>query len=224
MTSPSPVLLWVLLLATAFAHSSATWCVCKEGLSDSVLQKTLDYACGAGADCSPVRPSGPCYNPSSVRAHCSYAVNSYFQKRSEATGTCDFGGTASVTTSNPSTNGCSFPSSATSGSGATGTTPTTTTPTTSPVSSTTPVTGGSPTVSGTPKTSASPYTTTVQPSTGTTSTTASPTSTSYPNGLTAGIAPTGTSMNDNSAGTVGPPCTAFGSVLVASLMLLLLRN
>ena len=80
----------------------ANWCVCKDGLSDAVLQKTLDYACGAGADCGPIHQNGGCYNPNTVRAHCSYAVNSYFQKKGQAQGTCDFAGTASVATSDPS--------------------------------------------------------------------------------------------------------------------------
>lgn len=71
-------------------------------MGDSALQKTLDYACGAGADCNPIKPNGQCYNPNTVRAHCNYAVNSYFQKRGQAAGACDFASTASVTTSDPS--------------------------------------------------------------------------------------------------------------------------
>lgn len=80
----------------------ATWCVCKGGLSDAVLQKTLDYACGAGADCGPTKQNGACYAPNTVRAHCSYAVNSFFQKKGQAQGTCDFAGTAAISTSDPS--------------------------------------------------------------------------------------------------------------------------
>ncbi|KAK4782423.1 hypothetical protein SAY86_016525 [Trapa natans] len=84
------------------AFAGATWCVCKEGLSDAVLQKTLDYACGAGADCNPVKPNGICFQPNTVRAHCSYAANSYFQKKGQAAGSCDFAGTASFSTADPS--------------------------------------------------------------------------------------------------------------------------
>jgi len=78
-----------------------TWCVCKE-MSDSVLQQTLDYACGAGADCGPVHQNGACFQPNTVRAHCNYAVNSYFQRKGQAQGTCDFKGTATVSASDPS--------------------------------------------------------------------------------------------------------------------------
>lgn len=79
----------------------ATWCICKDG-SDAVLQKTLDYACGAGADCNPTHQTGPCFNPNTVRAHCSYAVNSYFQKNRQLPTACDFSGTATIVTSDPS--------------------------------------------------------------------------------------------------------------------------
>ncbi|EYU23521.1 hypothetical protein ABFS82_04G151900 [Erythranthe guttata] len=123
----------VLLLAMA-GHSSATWCICRDGQSDATLQKTLDYACGAGADCNPTHQSGPCYNPNTVRAHCSYAVNSYFQKNRQVATACDFSGTATVVTSDPSVGGCAYPATAST--------------TTTPVSGmpTTTVNGGSPLV------------------------------------------------------------------------------
>ncbi|CAI9754008.1 unnamed protein product [Fraxinus pennsylvanica] len=118
----------VLILAMA-AHSSATWCICKDGLSNQALQKALDYACGAGADCNPTHQNGPCFNPNTVRAHCNYAVNSYFQKKGQTPTACDFSGTAYTVTSDPSTTGCSYPASA---SGAnTPVSTTTTTPSTS---------------------------------------------------------------------------------------------
>ncbi|XP_010459500.1 PREDICTED: PLASMODESMATA CALLOSE-BINDING PROTEIN 3 [Camelina sativa] len=120
------VVLAVILLAMA-GHSSGTWCVCKEGLSEAMLQKTLDYACGAGADCGPIHQNGPCFNPNTVKSHCSYAVNSFFQKKGQSQGTCDFAGTAIVSASDPSYTTCPFPASA-SGSGTT--TPVTTTPST----------------------------------------------------------------------------------------------
>lgn len=81
---------------------AATWCVCKSGVSDPVLQKALDYACGAGADCNPIHQNGVCFNPNTVKAHCDYAVNSYFQKKGQAQGSCDFAGAATISTSDPS--------------------------------------------------------------------------------------------------------------------------
>ncbi|KAK7354231.1 hypothetical protein VNO80_19690 [Phaseolus coccineus] len=133
----------VVLLLAFISSSSATWCVCKDG-SDTILQKTLDYACGAGADCNPLHQNGPCFQPNTVRAHCNYAVNSYFQRKGQAQGSCDFAGTATVTASDPSSAGCSYPAS-TSTAG-TATTTGTTTPSSgtssSPYSSTSGVLGG----------------------------------------------------------------------------------
>lgn len=75
--------------------------MCKD-VGESVLQKTLDYACGAGADCNPIRQNGPCFQPNTVRAHCNYAVNSYFQRKSQAQDSCNFAGTATLSASDPS--------------------------------------------------------------------------------------------------------------------------
>ncbi|KAG7021544.1 PLASMODESMATA CALLOSE-BINDING PROTEIN 3 [Cucurbita argyrosperma subsp. argyrosperma] len=153
MSCGMPVLAIGLLILAMTGHSRATWCVCKSGLGDAALQKTLDYACGAGADCVPIHQNGGCFLPNTVEAHCSYAANSYFQRKGQAPGSCDFSGTAMVTTTNPSISGCVYPSSAspvnsgtipvsgtpTTTNPGTGFTPTTTTNT--PFGSTTP-TGG----------------------------------------------------------------------------------
>lgn len=145
-------LLYAALILALAGHSSATWCVCKDGVGDTTLQKTLDYACGAGADCNPIHQNAACYNPNTLKAHCNYAVNSFFQKKGQSQGSCDFAGTASVTTSDPSTTGCVYPASASSTSTSTSpvsttpssTTPTTTTPSTTVTPSTTTPVGGSP--------------------------------------------------------------------------------
>ncbi|CAH9143818.1 unnamed protein product [Cuscuta epithymum] len=123
-------LLYAFLFMAMAAHSDvaggATYCVCKEGMSESMLQKTLDYACGYGADCNPTHQNGPCFQPNTVKAHCSYAVNSFFQKKGQAPGTCDFSGTASTTSSDPSTTTCVFPASASGATTSTGNPSTTT--------------------------------------------------------------------------------------------------
>ncbi|ERM99996.1 hypothetical protein AMTR_s00110p00143620 [Amborella trichopoda] len=89
--------------------AEAVWCVSKPGVSDQALQKSLDYACGAGADCTPILQNGPCYQPNSVGSHASYAMNSYFQRKNEAGGSCDFSGTATTTSNDPSFGSCTFP-------------------------------------------------------------------------------------------------------------------
>ncbi|KAK1407352.1 hypothetical protein QVD17_38966 [Tagetes erecta] len=107
-----------MLILSMTVHSSATWCVCKKGGQDKVLQQAIDYACGNGADCTQTHQGGKCYNPDTVLDHCNYAVNSYFQNKGQAPGSCDFSGAAMVSTTDPSANGCIFPTSA-SGTGGT---------------------------------------------------------------------------------------------------------
>jgi hypothetical protein len=76
--------------------------VCRSDQPQAALQKTIDYACGAGADCNFIHEQGPCYNPNTVVAHCSWAANSYFQRKRGTGATCDFTGTATLTTTDPS--------------------------------------------------------------------------------------------------------------------------
>lgn len=83
-------------------EDGGSWCVCRQDASDSALQKTIDYACGAGADCSPIIQNGACFNPNTVKSHCSYAVNSYFQRKGQTPQACDFAGAAALTQQDPS--------------------------------------------------------------------------------------------------------------------------
>ncbi|GFP87315.1 plasmodesmata callose-binding protein 3 [Phtheirospermum japonicum] len=88
---------------------------------DTVLQKNIDYACGAGADCTNIHQNGACYNPNTVRDHCNYAVNSYFQRKGQVNGSCDFQGSAIVTQTAPTVvTGCTYLSSPSGGGTSTG--------------------------------------------------------------------------------------------------------
>lgn len=79
------------------------WCVAKPSVPGETLQEAVDYACGeGGAECEEISPSGNCYNPDNVVAHASYAFNSYWQKTKRNGGTCNFGGTAMLISSDPS--------------------------------------------------------------------------------------------------------------------------
>lgn len=73
-----------------------------------MLQKALDYACGAGAECGPILQNGVCYNPNTVKSHCDYAVNSYFQRKGQVTGSCDFSGAATTSNVAPGKRSCSL--------------------------------------------------------------------------------------------------------------------
>lgn len=78
------------------------WCVAKPSVPDPIIQEAMDYACGSGVDCSPIKSSGPCYQPNTVISHASYAFNSYWQNLKETGATCDFGGAAVLVTKDPS--------------------------------------------------------------------------------------------------------------------------
>lgn len=78
------------------------WCVARSDASNQALQTALDYACGSGADCTPLQSNGLCFLPNSIQAHASYAFNSYFQRKGMAPGSCDFSGTATVAKTDPS--------------------------------------------------------------------------------------------------------------------------
>ncbi|KAM0855510.1 hypothetical protein ACQ4PT_049722 [Festuca glaucescens] len=88
-----------------------TWCVASQSASASALQVALDYACGySGVDCSAIQTGGSCFNPDTIHDHASYAFNSYYQKNPLPT-SCDFGGTATITTTDPSSGSCQYPAS-----------------------------------------------------------------------------------------------------------------
>ncbi|OIW07072.1 hypothetical protein TanjilG_02706 [Lupinus angustifolius] len=109
------------------ATQGQSWCVAKIGATQSSLQSALDYACGNGADCSQIQQGGSCYSPVTLQNHASYAFNSYYQKHPAPT-SCDFGGTATLVNTNPSSGSCILPSSSSS----------TTTPISSPPTTNTP--------------------------------------------------------------------------------------
>ncbi|BAT74794.1 hypothetical protein LR48_Vigan01g129500 [Vigna angularis] len=132
---------YLVLFLALTRRSSALYCLCKDGVGDQALQKAIDYACGAGADCSPILQNGACYQPNTVKDHCNYAVNSYYQRKGNAQGTCDFAGAATTSANPPATSsGCVYPSSPSNA----GTTPSTGSPPGTTPGSPTPV-GISPT-------------------------------------------------------------------------------
>lgn len=96
-------------------NSGASWCVASGTAFRPALQAALDYACGHGADCSVIQPGGRCYFPNTMNAHASYAFNSYYQKN-PIPNSCNFGGTAAITSTDPSSGTCTYPSTSTSSS------------------------------------------------------------------------------------------------------------
>ncbi|CAA7408432.1 unnamed protein product [Spirodela intermedia] len=87
--------------AVAPPAAGRSWCVASPTASQTALQVALDYACGyGGADCVAIQQGGACFSPNTLRDHASYAFNSYYQKNPLPT-SCDFGGTAILTTTDP---------------------------------------------------------------------------------------------------------------------------
>ncbi|KAF8110099.1 hypothetical protein N665_0088s0110 [Sinapis alba] len=114
--------------------SGQSWCVAKPGASQTSIQLALDYACGlGGADCSQIQQGGNCYSPISLQNHASFAFNSYYQKNPSPQ-SCDFGGAASVVSTNPSSGSCVYQTG--SSAGTTTPTPSTQTVNQPPVTST----------------------------------------------------------------------------------------
>ncbi|XP_031110726.1 glucan endo-1,3-beta-glucosidase 4-like [Ipomoea triloba] len=96
-------------------NSSAVFCIAKPGVETKKLQSGLNWACGQGhANCSDIQPGKSCYFPDSLENHASYAYNDYYQKMHTLGGTCDFDGTATTTTRDPSYGSCSFTGSSNS--------------------------------------------------------------------------------------------------------------
>ncbi|KAL5232097.1 hypothetical protein ABZP36_030873 [Zizania latifolia] len=96
--------------------AGGSWCVANPSASSTALQVALDYACGqGGADCSVIQSGGSCFDPNTVRDHASYAFNMYYQKNPVQT-SCDFGGAATLTSTDPSSSSCKYPSTSTGAS------------------------------------------------------------------------------------------------------------
>lgn len=86
-----------------------SWCVAKPSVPAETLQEALDYACGEGnVDCEAIKQDGSCFYPDNLVAHASYAFNTYWQSTKRNGGTCGFGGTAMLITSDPSYGHCRF--------------------------------------------------------------------------------------------------------------------
>ncbi|KAM7266151.1 hypothetical protein ACFE04_019535 [Oxalis oulophora] len=68
------------------------WCVPKA----DVLQAKIDYVCGHGFDCSPIQPGGSCFEPNTIKAHATYAMNLLYQTAGPDPLNCDFSQTATA--------------------------------------------------------------------------------------------------------------------------------
>ncbi|KAL4198539.1 hypothetical protein AMTRI_Chr03g140710 [Amborella trichopoda] len=97
---------------------SGLYCVATPGADALALKTGLDWACGPGlANCTALQEGQPCYNPNTLENHASYAYNDYYQRSSSSGGTCNFNGTATTTSIDPSYGTCVFTGSSKSSGG-----------------------------------------------------------------------------------------------------------
>ncbi|CAI9108148.1 OLC1v1007681C3 [Oldenlandia corymbosa var. corymbosa] len=84
-------------------NSSGVFCVVRPDADTEKLQNGLNWACGqGGANCTAIQTGQPCYFPDSLQNHASYAYNDYYQRMHLIGGTCDFNGSAILTSQDPS--------------------------------------------------------------------------------------------------------------------------
>ncbi|XP_057472706.1 glucan endo-1,3-beta-glucosidase isoform X1 [Actinidia eriantha] len=84
------------------------WCVPKSGAVDEALQRNIDYVCGLGLDCGPVKEGGACFVPDTVQAHAAYVMNLYYQAMGRNDYDCDFEQTGAITNVDPSYGRCNY--------------------------------------------------------------------------------------------------------------------
>ncbi|MCO5608585.1 hypothetical protein L7F22_062798 [Adiantum nelumboides] len=118
----------MLLLALALlsgprrlAEAATMYCVANANADTSKLQEALDWTCGRGSnmgsvDCSAIQSGGSCFQPDTLANHASYAFTLYYYHQKAASEACDFKGLATLSSINPSSGSCVYPTSEASAS------------------------------------------------------------------------------------------------------------
>ncbi|KAF9688605.1 hypothetical protein SADUNF_Sadunf01G0005600 [Salix dunnii] len=113
-TNGSAVYTFSLSTSNQITGNNSDFCVAKPNADPGKLQAGLDWACGqGGASCNAIQEGQPCFLPNTYQNHASYAYNDYYQKKRSVGATCDFDGTAAMTTADPSHGSCKFTGSST---------------------------------------------------------------------------------------------------------------
>ncbi|KAK7318523.1 hypothetical protein RJT34_03226 [Clitoria ternatea] len=93
--------------AKGVRYQEQKWCVLKKNFNTKKLEGPLSYAC-AGGDCTSLGLGCSCQNLGVV-GNASYAFNQYFQINDQSVEACDFDGSATIVTEDPSRGSCFFP-------------------------------------------------------------------------------------------------------------------
>lgn len=78
------------------------WCVPNSDASDTALQNNINFVCSQGIDCKPIQSGGACFTPNTLKAHASFAMNSYYHSKGLEQSACDFSGSGVVIATDPS--------------------------------------------------------------------------------------------------------------------------
>lgn len=101
-----------------YGYGRRSWCIAKQGISETALQISIDFACGMGnVNCTAIQPNGTCFLPDTRYSHASYAMNQVYVNSFNGTSACNFQGAARITTTDPSYGSCVYPASTISYSG-----------------------------------------------------------------------------------------------------------
>ncbi|KAH7433750.1 hypothetical protein KP509_07G084000 [Ceratopteris richardii] len=96
-----------LVNATGVQYLPQQWCVVADDADLANLAESVSYAC-ANSDCTEVEYGSSCNGVLDARGNASYAFNQYFQMNSQAPGSCNFNGLASITEEDPSVGDCKY--------------------------------------------------------------------------------------------------------------------
>lgn len=97
---------------TGSGSGQRSWCTAKQGVSEAVLQTSIDFACGVGGvNCTAIQPNGTCFLPDTRYSHASWAIDAFYANSTNGIAACNFQGAAEITTSDPSYNTCIYPAS-----------------------------------------------------------------------------------------------------------------
>lgn len=77
------------------------WCVVRRDANVYDVQSALNWAC-ARVNCGPTYAGGRCFIPNSIWDHSSWAFNAYFNSMNGAPESCNFSGTAYISSNDPS--------------------------------------------------------------------------------------------------------------------------
>jgi hypothetical protein len=83
------------------------WCVVRDGANVYDVQAALNWTC-ARINCKITEVGGTCFYPNTIWAHASWAFNAYYNSMNGAQDSCNFSGTAYVSSSDPSSETCFY--------------------------------------------------------------------------------------------------------------------